>query len=444
MATFAGHHITLLGDSILDNKAYTRQERCVTEHLRSKLQSCSCTVTNCAEDGAVMDDVCLQLGRIPDSSTVLVLSAGGNDALKQLQSLESEPRIGNLCSKIGWIRQEFRSRYAEMLHSILQKDLPLVACTVYYPRFQSRKGLGGYSWWEALVLQIISCIGVFFINLVIKAECRRQGLPIIDLARVFNHAQDYANPIEPSVFGGDKISNNIIHVLNSHPLDKRVSATFGSCAYSATHFPDASFACPRGENDTMASGGESRLQMAAQNEKFRGSQQQASTGETGAVKRNGLSATASKPEVVVARYESVDAETGRVWGMPNAGGRGQCLDCPKKAALPSKRCVECQLAYAKVGEAMPAKDQERLQSVLDELVQAVPEAKRGDILTRLQFLKAYLSGEVQQPVQLTLLGIADAVSAGDRVAAQRQVAWLAANHWDHHKAWIVALRCLLA
>ena len=30
------------------------------------------------------------------------------------------------------------------------------------------------------------------------------------------------------------------------------------------------------------------------------------------------------------RKESRDAH-GRVWGVPNAGGRGQCLDCPKKA-----------------------------------------------------------------------------------------------------------------
>ena len=30
------------------------------------------------------------------------------------------------------------------------------------------------------------------------------------------------------------------------------------------------------------------------------------------------------------RQESRDAH-GRVWGVPNAGGRGQCLDCPKQA-----------------------------------------------------------------------------------------------------------------
>ena len=34
--------------------------------------------------------------------------------------------------------------------------------------------------------------------------------------------------------------------------------------------------------------------------------------------------------------ESRDAH-GRVWGVPNAGGRGQCLDCPKQAGRCWKR-----------------------------------------------------------------------------------------------------------
>mmetsp|Transcript_42475 Transcript_42475/g.76326 ORF Transcript_42475/g.76326 Transcript_42475/m.76326 type:complete len:462 (-) Transcript_42475:136-1521(-) len=452
-----GHHITLLGDSILDNKVYTRQGRCVTEHLRSKLESRNCMVTNCAEDGALLDDVGLQLCRIPESSTVLVMSAGGNDGLRQLQNLESDPCIGNLISKIGWIRQEFRSRYAEMLQRALQTDLPLVVCTVYYPNFFRHASFGSWggcsSWWRAFFLQLVACIGVFCINLVIRAEARRQGLPIIDLAWVFNHAQDYANPIEPSVFGGDKISNNIIDVLDNHALDKRVSSTFWSCSYSATQFPEGSFACPRGEKDALTHEDHvrSRLSKAAQNADFRETHLQsrlpASSTPTIAqeVKRVvRLPDTSSNPEASVARYVSIDPKTGRAWGMPNAGGRGQCLDCPNKAAIPSKRCVRCQLAYTQASEPMAAVDMQRLQDVLDELVLALPMAKREDVATRLQNLKSCLAaGKIQQAIQQKLLGIVDATTTGDRTAAKQEAAWLAAHHWEQHKSWIVALRCLL-
>ena len=34
-----------------------------------------------------------------------------------------------------------------------------------------------------------------------------------------------------------------------------------------------------------------------------------------------------------ARREASRDASGRVWGMPNAGGRGQCLDCPRKARV---------------------------------------------------------------------------------------------------------------
>merc|ERR1711862_923400 len=126
-------------------------------------------------------------------------------------------------------------------------------------------------------------------------------------------------------------------------------------------------------------------------------------------------------------------------------GPRQCLDCPNRAALPSERCARFQTAHAHAGIPMAAKDMQRLQVVFDELILALPEAKRGDTLTRLQHLTPCLSeGKIQQPIQQKLLSIADATTAGDRAAAKREVAWLAANHWEQHKYWIIALRRMLA
>merc|ERR1719253_1634504 len=42
-----------------------------------------------------------------------------------------------------------------------------------------------------------------------------------------------------------------------------------------------------------------------------------------------------------APYQSVDPRTGRVWGAPNCGGRGQCYDCSNRAMTTNKRCESC-------------------------------------------------------------------------------------------------------
>merc|ERR1712008_39612 len=172
--------------------------------------------------------------------------------------------------------------------------------------------------------------------------------------------------------------------------------------------------------------------------------QQAPPKEAKVVKHARLQDPNSSDTACVARYESIDTCDGRVWGMPSAFGRGQCLDCPNKAAPPSKRCESCQLAY-QAGEPMAIEDINRLRAVLEDLVRTLPEAQRGDILSRLQQLTSRLSaGTIQQPIQLKLRGIVDVAAAGDRGAAKQEVAWLAANEWEQHKIWIVALRRLFA
>jgi hypothetical protein len=47
----------------------------------------------------------------------------------------------------------------------------------------------------------------------------KRGLPVIDLATVFDKKEDYANPIEPSVLGADKLTANIIRVVTEHPWE---------------------------------------------------------------------------------------------------------------------------------------------------------------------------------------------------------------------------------
>ena len=78
------NHIVLLGDSIFDNATYVKGGPAVIQQLQAKLPD-GWNATLCAVDGSMVQDVQGQLSRLPKDATHLVLSAGGNNALRQLQ-----------------------------------------------------------------------------------------------------------------------------------------------------------------------------------------------------------------------------------------------------------------------------------------------------------------------------------------------------------------------
>ena len=75
-------HVVLLGDSVFDNKAYVAGGPDVVTQLRARLPA-GWRASLAAVDGAVTADVARQLGRVPHGATHLVVSVGGNDALRQ-------------------------------------------------------------------------------------------------------------------------------------------------------------------------------------------------------------------------------------------------------------------------------------------------------------------------------------------------------------------------
>src|SRR5262245_15728834 len=84
-------HVVLLGDSILDNGAYTGSEPDVVTHLRLLLPD-SARATLCAIDGSTTEDVRSQIARVPADASHLVISIGGNDALGNLDLLSTPVR----------------------------------------------------------------------------------------------------------------------------------------------------------------------------------------------------------------------------------------------------------------------------------------------------------------------------------------------------------------
>ncbi len=63
-------------------------------------------------------------------------------------------------------------------------------------------------------------------NDVITRAAFARGLPLLDLRLICSRDEDFANPIEPSVRGGDKIAAAIAELALAHETRRRRSDVF--------------------------------------------------------------------------------------------------------------------------------------------------------------------------------------------------------------------------
>jgi len=227
-------HVVLCGDSIFDNRAYVKpDEPDVVAQLRQRLPA-GAAASLLAVDGSVTADVPAQLGRLPADATHVFVSSGGNDALEHLDLLErAATGFAHVLSELAAVAEAFANRYGGMLARALDLGLPLGVCTVYRPRFDSGDlrrleafGLGAVSAEGHRVLQRNATAALTFFNDVILFEAARAGVPVVDLRVVCDEDADFANPIEPSAHGGDKISAVIAEVVAGHDFSRRLCTLY--------------------------------------------------------------------------------------------------------------------------------------------------------------------------------------------------------------------------
>ncbi|HZH11810.1 MAG TPA: SGNH/GDSL hydrolase family protein [Microvirga sp.] len=195
-------HVVLLGDSVFDNGHYVRPgEPDVFAQLRAKLPQ-EWRATMCAVDGALTTSIERQLARLPEDATHLILSVGGNDALGNSGILREGARsVAEVMTRIADVRDSFERSYRRMLDLVTGYRLPTALCTIYdtrFPNAQERR-------------QVMAALSVFNDVITREAFCRK--LTLIDLRLICSENDDYANPIEPSAKGGDKIANVIAQVV---------------------------------------------------------------------------------------------------------------------------------------------------------------------------------------------------------------------------------------
>jgi hypothetical protein len=202
-------HIILLGDSVFDNLKYVQPEPDVLAHLREVLPA-GWKASLRAVDGAVTNDVAGQLADLPADATHLVLSVGGNDLLgiagdmlRTPVSVSSEVFV--LLARVIGV---FESMYRRLVEACLRRGLPLLVCTIYNGNFADQE------------FQAMARVAVAAFNDAILRLALEKGLLAIDLRLVCALAEDYANPIEPSAIGGNKIARAIWRTVSS---EKEVS-----------------------------------------------------------------------------------------------------------------------------------------------------------------------------------------------------------------------------
>jgi len=206
-------HIVLLGDSIFDNAGYVDEGDSVIEQLATKLPN-GIKSTLLAVDGDVTHDVYAQLENLPDDATHLFVSCGGNDALRIAGALnEPVTSVGEAMDIFTEIKNQFEGNYSNMLHAVKGKSDQVTICTVHdsIPEYSERA---------------LTALSMF--NEVILGVAFKLYLPVIDLRLACNDPRDYSpvSPIEPSKYGGEKITDLILTVMEQHSFDRKRSVIY--------------------------------------------------------------------------------------------------------------------------------------------------------------------------------------------------------------------------
>ncbi len=214
-------HLALLGDSIFDNSHYTNGGPDVVSQVRNLLPS-GWGATLLAVDGATTLNIPEQMQRLSKDCTHLVLSVGGNNALTEASRLgisffgmTGQPTSKALDS-LADISSEFELQYTSAVDTCLRAGLPLGVCTIYNGCFPDKS----YQRIATLALSI-------FNDVIIRIAISRK-LKVIDLRSICTAPTDYANPIEPSSIGGEKIAKAIVELVAGDNDQSKGTRIFGA------------------------------------------------------------------------------------------------------------------------------------------------------------------------------------------------------------------------
>jgi hypothetical protein len=140
------------------------------------------------------------------AATHVVLSVGGNDVLAHADILDLPASSTAMALRVFTERAAiFESSYVSALEAVLQYARQTAVCTIYNGNLTD----------PVQAAHARTALAVF--NDVIWRAAIARGLDIIELRQVCSMPEDYANPIEPSGHGGEKIARSIGCVVGAMP-----------------------------------------------------------------------------------------------------------------------------------------------------------------------------------------------------------------------------------
>jgi hypothetical protein len=201
--------LVLLGDSIIDNKTYVLDgELSVLEHIQSKTET---PISQLALDGATTDDVISnQINVIPFGTSHIVLSVGGNDLLNEIGFLMEDfkytpNQVLKRChSLIVPITQKYESIVSQLQTT---SRANLLLCTVYEGNLEDS------AIYDDIAISSRAMLSLFNDSIYKTHKKFRTG--VLELRNIFTENEDYANPIEPSHQGGEKLATKLVEWVDA-------------------------------------------------------------------------------------------------------------------------------------------------------------------------------------------------------------------------------------
>src|SRR6516164_563835 len=170
-------HIVLLGDSIFDNARYTKGRPAVIAQVRELLPS-GWTASLRAVDGDTTANIPAQVQKLPPDTSHLVLSVGGNDALMQMNILDTPVNsTADALTVLGEASRAFEEKYRRAVTACQREDLTLILCTIYNGCFPSS-------------FQRLASTALMVFNDVILRGAIEASLAVIDLRFVCSMPAD--------------------------------------------------------------------------------------------------------------------------------------------------------------------------------------------------------------------------------------------------------------
>jgi hypothetical protein len=212
----------LLGDSIFDNAAHTHGLPDVVTHLRHIVPP-GTTATLLAVDGSTTADVVeKQIPRLPPDVTHAPVSMGGNDAILHADALDLPvASTHEALAMFGERAAAFEASYRITLDQITRRVVHVAVCTIYNANLPGDEAA-------------LARVGLMMFNDAILRLAFERHLPVIDLRLVVVDPADYANSLEPSSRGAEKIAGSIAAALGFATGD-----VAGSRIFAATTAPPA-------------------------------------------------------------------------------------------------------------------------------------------------------------------------------------------------------------